>query len=262
MRALSFIVSICVAICVLPGCLVNRDRTADSNPSAVGFNAEASDARAIQLADETMRAMGGRSAWNDTRYLTWNFFGMRSHLWDRHAQRDRIEYETRDGKKHVIVVDLESQSGRAWIDGKPVTDAEMLNRLMDRAWEMWVNDSYWLVMPYKLKDTGVTLTYVGKGETQDGVASDIIELTFEDVGVTPNNKYHVWIAKDSKLVRQFAYFENESDDEPVLVRPWRDWTRHGRIMLSADRGEADLSDIAVLNEVPDTTWSEPHSVEH
>ena len=53
------------------------------NPPAEGFNLEASDSIAIALADSVMQASGGRKAWDDTHYVSWNFFGFRTLLWDQ-----------------------------------------------------------------------------------------------------------------------------------------------------------------------------------
>ena len=38
---------------------------------------EVSDPKAIEIANKVMAAMGGEKAWNDTRHITWNFFGVR-----------------------------------------------------------------------------------------------------------------------------------------------------------------------------------------
>ena len=38
-----------------------------ANPPAEGFNAAGSDAKAMELADRTMDAMGGRAAWDSVR---------------------------------------------------------------------------------------------------------------------------------------------------------------------------------------------------
>ncbi|MEJ2086172.1 MAG: hypothetical protein P8Y44_10915, partial [Acidobacteriota bacterium] len=76
MRALACIVGATGWLASLsPGSLL-----ADENPPAPGFNAEASDDEAIVIADQVMEALGGRKAWDDTRYLTWNFFGRRRHV--------------------------------------------------------------------------------------------------------------------------------------------------------------------------------------
>ena len=98
-------------------------------------------------------------------------------------------------------------------------------------------DSYWVFMPFKLKDSGVTLKYSGKSETADGKPADVLELTFKDVGRTPENKYHVYVDEDSRLVTQWDYYENASDPEPRFQMPWQNWQKQGGIMLSADRGE-------------------------
>jgi hypothetical protein len=122
------------------------------------------------------------------------------------------------------------------------------------------------VMPYKLKDTGVTLGYVGEGESKAGEAAEILSLTFDGVGETPQNKYHVWIGRDSGLVEQWAFFARAAAPEPTFVNPWTDWKRYGGIMLSGDRGEMrggkmQLTDIAVLDEVPETVFTSPDPVD-
>ncbi|MCH8152351.1 MAG: hypothetical protein IH830_08275 [Planctomycetes bacterium] len=243
-----------------------RPGAAESNPPADGFDLEGSDAKAIELADAVMAKMGGRRAWNETRYIVWNFFGQRRHVWDKREGRVRIELDAQEGVPYVYVLNIDTQSGRAWKGGQAVTDPDELARRMDQAEAMWINDSYWLVMPYKLKDAGVTLKYIGERDMEDGRIADVLQLTFQDVGRTPNNKYHVYVAKDSGLVEQFDYYEHSDDPTPRISRPWRNWKRFGRIMLSGDRGErrgrpANLTDIAVFAELPETVFTSPEAVD-
>jgi hypothetical protein len=40
-----------------------------------------------------------------------------------------------------------------------VTDENKTNALFEKG-RHWINDAYWLVMPWKLQDPGVTLSYV------------------------------------------------------------------------------------------------------
>ena len=139
------------------------------NPPMAGFDEEGSDAEAIAIADEVMAALGGRKAWDDTRYITWNFFGSRQHLWDRATGDVRIEWTDREsGAEHVVLMNLTTKKGGAWEDGDAVTDPETLAKRLDDGEAAWINDSYWLVMPYKLMDPGVTLKTVGKGNMVDG----------------------------------------------------------------------------------------------
>ena len=243
-----------------------RPGATQPNAPRRAFDLEGSDAKAIELADAVMAKMGGRRAWNETRYIVWNFFGQRLHIWDKHSGRVRIELDGPEGVPYVAVLNIDAQSGRAWKGGQEVTDPDELARMMDQAEAMWINDSYWLVMPYKLKDSGVTLKYVGDGETKEGGAAEILELTFDRVGRTPQNKYRVYVGRESGLVEQWDFYREASDPEPAFKVPWQNWKRYGRIMLSGGRGEmrgrpARLTDIAVFDELPASVFDNAEDID-
>src|SRR5262249_18879636 len=148
-------------------------------------------------------------------YLIWRFFGSRLHIWDRYTGRERIEFsERKTGKRHVILMNINTKQGQVYIDGKEVTQAEQKAAALKDGLEAWINDSYWLLMPYKLKDSGVTLRYQGVGKLADGRPAEVLVMTFAGVGVTPQNKYDVYVAQDSGLVEQWAYYEKASDAKP------------------------------------------------
>lgn len=232
------------------------------NPPAPGFDTAGSDPRAIEIADAVMERMGGREAWDATRILTWRFFGRRLHVWDKHTGDVRIEGADRDtGEPYLILMNLGSGEGRAWRGGEEVTDPEDLAEMLDRGEALWINDSYWLFMPYKLKDSGVTLRYLGPGTMEDGRAAEVLELTFEGVGRTPENKYHVYVAEESGLVEQWDYYRDAGDAEPAFRIPWHDWKRYDGILLSADRGESSHSGIAVFDQVPRSVFTDPAPVD-
>jgi len=226
------------------------------NPPLPGFDVAGSDPKAVQIADEVMKALGGRKAWDETRYLTWNFFGRRTHVWDKHAGDLRFENEG-----SVVLMNLNTKKGRVWKSGQELTSAAELEKALYDAESAWINDSYWVFMPYKLKDSGVTLKYLGKGKTEAGASADVLELTFDAVGRTPQNKYHVFVDDQSRLVTQWNYYQNASDPEPSFKIPWLDWERHGRILLSANRGERKHQDVAVLDSVPESAFRSPAAVD-
>ena len=146
-----------------------------SNSSSAGFDASRSDPRAVQLADLTLAAMGGREAWERARVLTWTFFkGDRKHVWDKWTNDLRLE----DGAT-VVLMNLGTEKGRVFVKDVEVTDPVVLAESLERARRQWINDSYWLLMPYKLKDAGVKLGYVGPGTLHDGREADVISLTFD-----------------------------------------------------------------------------------
>ena len=244
-----------VAATALSGCLLALCAAAQ-NPPAEGFDAAGSDPEAIAIADEVMEAMGGRSAWDATRYLSWNFFGMRTHVWDRWT--GDLRYEVGDT---LVLANVNTKQGRAFKGGAEVEDPEELAGLLDQTYKAWINDSYWLLMPYKLKDSGVTLEYSGEDTMADGRPADKLQLTFEGVGVTPDNKYDVYVSKDRRLVEQWSFYTRYDDSEPRFTTPWANWTRHGDVLLSGDRGERQLTDIRVFDELPRSVFESPEPVD-
>ncbi|MEM7656616.1 MAG: hypothetical protein AAF399_10845 [Bacteroidota bacterium] len=221
------------------------------NPAAEGFDEANSDAEAIAIADEVMEAMGGRRAWDTTRYFTWDFFGFRTLTWDKTENRVRIDLP---GDTAVYILDMNTDTGLAWEKGIALTDADSLANRMERAKSIWINDSYWLVMPFKLKDSGVTLTYVGKDSTEAGEVADLLELRFKDVGRTPQNKYQVWVNENSRLVSQWAYFPQAEDTEPRFINPWLDYQPYGDLLLSGSRGERGMENISVSQSMAEAVF--------
>lgn len=224
----------------------------EANPPAEGFRAELSDPEAIALADTVMVRMGGRKAWDDTRYLRWTFFGRRTLLWDKQEKRVRIDIP---GDSTVFLLDLKTKTGKALVNGSEVTDEAQLDTLMDQAESIWINDSYWLVMPYKLKDSGVALEYMGQDTTADGTMADVLQLTFAGVGNTPQNKYLVYVDREERLITQWAYFPTADAAAPAIVTPWKGYRPYDGILLSGDRGRGQLTDIAVYAQVPEEAFS-------
>ena len=251
----------------VPGCADARTgpglEAGLTNSPAPGFDFDGSDEQAIRIADSTISRMGRRGAWDRTRFVTWNFFGTRRHIWDKHGGDVRIEGSIpRSGEEFVVLMNLYTKKGRAFKDGQPVTEADELRRMLDLGYNAWINDSYWLVMPYKLMDTGVTLKHLGEAPMEDGRAADVLELTFRHIGRTPRNKYHVYVSHGRGLVEQWAFFTDRNDEEPRFVCPWANWQRHGRIMLSDDRGPIGrLTDVAVFDELPPSVFRSPEPVD-
>ena len=102
---------------------VNKDVP---NTPMAGFNTEGSDAKALQIADSVMKAVGGRYAWDMTRYIRWTFFGSRSLVWDKTKEKVRIDYLNNDTK---IRLNLKDMTGRVYKDGKEMTNPDSLPSL-------------------------------------------------------------------------------------------------------------------------------------
>lgn len=223
------------------------------NPSAPGFGSTHSDPRAVALADQVMEALGGRAAWDATRCIEWTFAGKRKLLWDKWTGDFRLD----DGNK-VVLMNVGTGQGRVFEGGVELTrDPDKTRELLDGAYRIWVNDSYWMFAPYKLKDSGVTLTLAGVRALPDGRLADVLRLEFEGVGVTPDNAYEMWVERDTRRVEQWTYFKRRDDPEPAMTTPWAGWKRYGGIWLASDHGKGPATtDIAVFDEPP-TRLSQP-----
>jgi plasmid maintenance system killer protein len=209
------------------------------------------DPRAVAIANKVMDAMGGTKAWNNARHLHWNFFGARTLVWDKWTGDVRIDVPA---EKATYLLNINTMQGKAMVKGTKITDAAELEKALEKAKSIWINDSYWLVMPFKLQDPGVTLTYEGEKATETGAMSDVLGLTFENVGLTPQNKYSVYVDKESHLVNQWAFYRDTTDEKPGFVLPWGEYKSYDKLMLSGDRGERDLTDIKVFRKLPKSVY--------
>lgn len=213
---------------------------------------EASHPDAIELVNKTLQAMGGPAAWEKARVLKWRFKGKRLDYWDKQTGDVRIEAEST-----VILMNLDSKKGRAWKSGVEVTDSDSLKSVLDDGYAAWINDSYWLVMPYKLLDHGVRLSEPHDAKLPDGRTAQRIVVTFDEVGLTPENKYDVYIADDTGLVEQWAYYEKSTDPDPKFTLPWGGWKKFGPILLATEHGSPGDWEIQVFEQRPPKVFESP-----
>lgn len=222
---------------------------------------EGSDPQAVAIAEKVLRRLGGRKAWDNTRYLRWHFYGERWHYWDRQTGDVRIVQKRQKGTpKTLVLMNLETKRGRVWEDGDEVEGAERLAELLQRGHEWWVNDSYWMFMPFKMLDPGVNLSYVEETTLPNGHLADVISLTFDDVGYTPHNRYDVTVDRETNLVVHWAYYKNAGDAERKFGLPWSGWMRFGDIWLSTEHGQEMDWRAAVYDDLPRSVFESPDDV--
>ena len=91
----------------------------------------------------------------------------------------------------------------------------------------------------------------------------VLPPAHENVGLTPKNKYHVYVDKETMMVGQWSYYRDASDTEPQFTRPWRNWQRYGNVMLSNNRGEGRggspfiLPNVGIYDTVPASAFEDP-----
>lgn len=234
-------------------------------------SAKSADAENAALAwhDSVMAAMGGRKAWERTRYLRfrWNVFrdgelvSDRLHHWDRYDGRYRVETTTPEGESFLALLNVNTQEGQAWLNGRPVEGARN-DTLVRLAYAMFVNDSYWLLMPYKWRDPGVNVEYLGP-QTDDDGAWHVLHLSFEGVGLTPGDQYWAYVsAEPPHLMRKWQYHLQDQESKGSFFR-WENWQQFGAIKLATERNpiegstRIEFKDVTASDDVPPGVFDAP-----
>jgi len=243
------------------------------------FDPSTSDPQAVAIADLLLGALGGQQAWEQTRFVYFAFdverdskrVAHRTHLWDRWDGRLRYQSAEKDGAPFVVLLNVNTRAGQAFrlpreaaADGTPVhgsvgaapIESAAAKPLLDEAYESWINDTYWLLMPYKMKDPGVRLKYAGE-KTIAGAEYDLVELTFEDVGLTPRDRYWAHVNRKTHMMDRWSYvLQDDPPGSEPTVWDWKGWTRRGRILLCpekvSERKGATVKILHPIMEVYDT----------
>jgi len=201
-------------------------------PCAPRAETKASDPKAVAVADQVMKALGGKKRWDGLVGLRWTFGATvsdtvrssRRHAWNKHTGWHRVEGKTRAGQSFCFIHQVGTERGMAWMDGVAI-EGDSLQKLLKRANSLWINDTYWMLMPYKHLDPGVTLGY--EGEMREGGALyDKLALSFEKVGETPGDRYWVYVNREGHRVERWEMVL-QGDQPPARAYSWEGWEQHG-----------------------------------
>jgi hypothetical protein len=213
---------LCVALLAALGCLAAQRARAEVVPS---------DPKAIAIADQVMTALGGRERWDALKGLRWSFeFAVgdtikssRRHAWDKQTGWHRVEGVNRSGQPFVLIEQLDGKGGMAWMNHNAI-QGDSLAKLMKRAKSLWTNDTYWMLMPYKLRDPGVTLKYAGESK-QGAITYDRLALSFDQVGETPGDHYWVFVNRANHRIEKWE-FVLQGEKPPAEKWTWEGWEQH------------------------------------
>lgn len=136
------------------------------------------------------------SSWDSVGAISWNFGNRQRHLWDKERHLARVQWN-----EYVALVNINEKKGIAYKNGEKVEASEN-DKLVEKAWQLWVNDSFWLNAPSKIFDPGTSRTLV---KMEDG--SEALLVQYSSGGVTPGDAY-LWLV-----------------DENGLPKAWRLWVQ-------------------------------------
>lgn len=203
-KVLVWVVVLLVAALLVTGWVLHAPRpdlTGDSFHS--GERAEALTNR--------MAAAVGQQGWSRTQALRFTMFGHR-YLWDRARGFFEVRYANIWGQPVRVLQSTERRQGRVYVDGERVAEADAQSTLED-AWRMFVNDSFWLVAPFKARDAG----------TQRFADSSRLLVAYASGGVTPGDMY-LWELGEEDLPRRWRMWVSVLPVGGLPVE-WSGWVR-------------------------------------
>lgn len=189
------------------------------------------------LAVELWKASGGDN-WPKIKQIDFNFvveqegkqLFLAQHQWNVAAGTDTVKWKDKQGKDHEVTANL----------AKPATEGEEKD-----AYARWVNDSYWLLAPLKIRDKGVKVE-AGGPKDLGGTSLETISLSFENVGLTPSDRYVFYIDPQTKLPRAWDYIPQSGTG---LQATWEKFQNFDGLMLATEHNFSGktikLTDIKV-----------------
>lgn len=256
---------------VLIGC---SEGTRAGDPEATEPRYSFEDPEVTRIYERMMEKLAPDRGWERARYIRFDWAvytgegepGKRFHRWDRYTGEYRLEAPTGDGRMVALFNVDRPGEGRVWIDGELV-EGERRAELLERAHAVFINDTYWLLMPYKWDDPGVHTEHLGERTDEEGRTWEVVKLTFDEgVGRTPRNEYLAFIDPESGIMERWHHFRT-AGVEP-LVADWTEWRKVGPIMLAGDRPLAGgggrhiaFEDLVVSETVPQGAFEPPPGAE-
>lgn len=248
---------------ILPLCLIPLARALAAQASA--------DPAALRAESLMVEAMGGRTGWETARFFDFVWAvergerrSERRHVWDRWTGRYRLEAATGDGRRMVALFNTNTRAGEVRLDGRPLS-GDSARALLERAYAIFINDTYWFLMPFKWRDPGVNLRYLGATRDATGKTWEMIELTFDGVGLTPDNRYHAYLDPGTHLLGWWEQFRHRSDTVASVHSWWTDWQWRGPIRVSLNRpfiggeGRIYFPRAIIKTEVDERAFTRPPS---
>ena len=141
---------------------------------------------AEDLARKVEKAIN-KEAWDTTAIVQWTFMGAHDFLWDKERNLVKVNW-----KSNEVLLNLNTLAGVATKNGKALS-TEKNEKMVQKAWALFANDSFWLNAPAKVFDPG---TKRGLVELEDGRQGLLV--TYTSGGVTPGDSY-LWLLDDEGL---------------------------------------------------------------
>jgi hypothetical protein len=250
---------IAVAFLCTGGLLAGCGGSSSPSSTSAGFTDTLTvDSKADSVAVRLLEAHGA-NAFASAPYLRFNFAVetpegeqvVARHLWNRSTGDYRVEWASGPDSNYVALVnvrDVEDQrpEGTVYLNGTELTGEEA-QAAREQAYGRFINDTYWLLAPLKVYDSGVNRHYAADSSTAE---HEVLRLTFGDVGLTPGDTYWLDVSTETgRLDRWSMHLQGMSEEATPRSYTWTDYVTleapEGEVTL-ARRHEAAERDLAIL----------------
>ena len=208
--------------------------------AATARAADESADKGQQLATDLWKASGGEN-WAKVKEVHFTFvvenegkpLFSAQHVWNVAVGTDEVKWKDKEGKDHQVTANLAT----------PASDGEEKT-----AYARWVNDSYWLLAPLKIRDQGVKVEAGGPKEL-NGVPYETLRLSFGQVGLTPTDQYVFYLDPQTKLPHAWDYIPKSGEG---MQATWEKFQSFGGLNLATEHNfngkTIKLADIKVVTE--------------
>ena len=237
---------IAVAFLCTGGLLAGCGGSSSPSSTSAGFTDTLTvDSKADSVAVRLLEAHGA-NAFASAPYLRFNFAVetpegeqvVARHLWNRSTGDYRVEWASGPDSNYVALVnvrDVEDQrpEGTVYLNGTELTGEEA-QAAREQAYGRFINDTYWLLAPLKVYDSGVNRHYAADSSTAE---HEVLRLTFGDVGLTPGDTYWLDVSTETgRLDRWSMHLQGMSEEATPRSYTWTDY-----VTLEAPEGEVTLA---------------------
>ena len=137
--------------------------------------------QAEELADEMLAALN-KPAFDSLKFIQFTYVGLHSYAWDLENNQVTVSWD-----ENEVFLDLNQ-------------GIDSYTMLQYKAYQYFINDSFWLIAPFKVRDDGVVRSTVKLDEGRG------LLVSYSSGGLTPGDSY-LWIL-----------------DEKGFPKAWRLWT--------------------------------------
>ncbi len=160
---------------------------------------------AERLADEVLAAVN-KQAFDSLNYIEFTFRNTNNHKWDRVNNSVIVKWAEQE-----VYLDL----------NRPMDSYSLLEA---KAYQKFINDSFWLIAPFKIRDEGVIRSTV---DVENGRG---LLVTYSTGGLTPGDSYLWIIGAEGRPVAWKLWTSNI----PVggLEFNWSEWKKMNEVWFS------------------------------